>query len=165
MARGRNNLQWLFTPPGADALDWQKEGWDKYMAPLLYPEGHPRAGQYRDSVSVEDVQEAAMPLAEGLFPPNYLDEPMLHVSKRINFDELNQAASRLWNRNDPAATAGPFYDWLMAAPEDPNAYPADLWLVAPPGHPDTTTHRAWLRDEIGRQVREQMEQERAQDGS
>jgi hypothetical protein len=147
-----NNLQWLFTPPAAGAPEWQREAWDKYMAPLLYPPGHPKEGGCRDSVSASDIQAAAMPIAEQVYPKEYLDQPMLYVpEKRINYNELNQAAARLYNREDPAS-AKRFYDWLVAAPEDPDAYPSDFWLPAEAGQPDAITHREWLQREIARQA-------------
>ena len=164
-ARGSGKLQFLFTPPASDAPSWQREAWDKYMAPLIYPEGHPRAGQWRDSVSAEDVERSAMPLAEKFYPPDYLDQPMLHIpEKRINFDELNMAASRLWRHEDPS-TAPAFYEWLKNAPEDPSAPPGEYWLPAPAGHPEATTQRKALSEEIERQAAQQIEEQRAKAGS
>jgi hypothetical protein len=164
-ARGEGNLRWVFTPPAADAPEWQRELWDKQMAPLLYPSGHPRAGQYRDSVSAEDVEKAAVPMLEAFYSPDYLDQPMLHVpAKRIDFNELNQAASRLWKRED-ASTARPFYEWLKAAPESPGAYQSDFWIPAQPGDPEATSYRAWLSEEVRRQAAEQIAQQKSGQGS
>jgi hypothetical protein len=165
MARGRNNMQWVFTPPALEAPDWQREAWDKNMAPLVYPDGHPKAGQWRDSVSPEDVQKAAEPIVAGMFGEDYLDQPIYYVpQKRINFNELNMASSRLWNRDDPS-TARAFYEWLKAAPEDPSAYPSDFQLPAEAGDPDAITYREFYGREILQQAREQMAEQRGQKGS
>jgi hypothetical protein len=159
--RGSNNLQWLFTAPDALAPEWQRKAWNERMAPLLYPPGHPRAGEYRDEVLPEDVLVATLPVAEESFLKESLDQPMLHAGqKRLPLKEVAAAAERLWPGRDPGSSRA-FYEWLVSQPDDPDQLPSDFWLPTRPDDPDATTHRAWLREEILRQAEEQLEAQRA----
>ncbi len=122
------------------------EAWDRHLAPLLYPEGHPLAGTYRDSVTLEDAVAAQVDYWGELTPAGYLDRPMLHVEKRIPYRILNEQMDTL-DLTDLDSVRR-FYDWAQEQPEDPTAYPADLWLPARPGDPEATNHAEDLAGRI-----------------
>jgi hypothetical protein len=138
--RGSAELQWLFTPPTADAPEWQRVAWDKYMAPLLYAEGHPRAGQWRDGVSPEMVWDSAQHVLPEVFTPDYLDRRIYVIEdKRIHWNDLQGLITSLGYDGSRPETARAIWERLEQMPDDPSAEPIDIQFPAPADDGD-----AWL---------------------
>jgi hypothetical protein len=127
-------------------IEKYKQAWERHVAPLLYPPGHPREGTYRDSVGLEDAVEAQMRYQEETLPPGYLDKPWLHIKKRVPYQDVN-VRQETWDYEDIASNRA-FYDWLLEQPEDPKAYRGDFWIPADPNDPDATTRRESLEQRI-----------------
>ncbi len=131
-------------PPSVPARIWrlQQEGereiWDRHLGPLLYPEGHPLEGTWRDNVTLEQAVEAQVGyMGERWYPGLDLDEEKLYIERRVPFSIL-QKRTETWDRDD-VQSSREFYEWLAEQPEDPHAYPTKVFLVADPNDPDTTT--------------------------
>jgi len=129
-------------------LDKYYKAWEQYMSPLLYPPGHPQEGEYRDNVCLEQAVEAQLEYFAATNPAGSLDRPGLHVRRHVRY-EVARDAQRGWNPEDLASTRA-LYDKLMAAPEDPRAPLADIWLPAAPGDREATTRREFLEGRLRR---------------
>jgi hypothetical protein len=127
-------------------IERYQKAWERHVAPLLYPEGHPQAGEYLDSVTCDAAVEAQLGYYEDISPPGYLDKPRFHLQKRINYSDLSKR-QETWDPSDSASTRE-FYEWLVAQKEDPTALRGDLWLDADPSDQDATTRREFLREKI-----------------
>jgi hypothetical protein len=127
-------------------IERYQKAWERYLAPLLYPEGHPQEGEYLDNVTCDAAVEAQLGYYEDISPPGYLDKPRFHLQKRINYSDLSKR-QETWNPSDFASTRE-FYEWLVAQKEDPTALRGDLWLDADPSDQDATTRREFLREKI-----------------
>lgn len=65
--------------------------WNRHIAPLLYPPGHPAEGTYRDSVTLDQAVEAQLRFYEEVTfgGEEYLNKPQLHIQKHFNYKDLN----------------------------------------------------------------------------
>lgn len=129
-----------------EEIEYHQKAWDKHVAPLLYPPGHPLEGTYLDSVTLDQAVEAQLGYYEETTPSGYLDKPHLRVAKQFNYRELNHRANS-WDRHDLASTRE-FYNWMVEQPEDPNGRWGDIWLDADPADPDALTRREFLAEQI-----------------
>jgi hypothetical protein len=129
-------------------LQKYRDAWQQHLEPLLYPEGHPQEGQYRDNVCLEQAVEAQLDYYEAVSPSGSMEQPRLHVRRHIAY-EVARDAQVDWNQNDLASTRR-LYDKLIAAPEDPSAPLSDIWLPAAPGDPEATSRREFLEDRLRR---------------
>jgi hypothetical protein len=122
--------------------------WNRHIAPLLYPPGHPAEGTYLDSVTLDQVVEAELRFYEEVIPGGaaYLDKPRLHIQKHFNYKDLNERR-RSWDSTDLRSTRE-FYDWMVAQPEDPAGRWGDIWLDADPADKDATTRRELMAARI-----------------
>lgn len=129
-----------------DEVEYYQRAWDKHVAPLLYPPGHPLEGTYLDSVTLDQAVEAQLRYHEETTPPGYLDKPYLRVAKQFNYRELNHRANS-WDRHD-LASSREFYNWMVEQPADPNGPWGDIWVPADPADPDAITRRKLLEERI-----------------
>jgi hypothetical protein len=122
--------------------------WNRHIAPLLYPPGHPAEGTYLDTVTLDQAVAAQLRFYEEIIPGGeaYLNKPRLHIEKRFNYKELNERR-RAWDSTDLQSTRE-FYDWMVAQPEDPNGRWGDIWLDADPADAQATTRGALLAERI-----------------
>jgi hypothetical protein len=129
-----------------EILRYQKS-WEEYLGPLLYPPGHPKEGEYREGVTLDEAVEAQLLYYDATDPRRgSLDEPKLHIMKRIPFEAVNER-QKTWDQTDLASTRA-FYDWLKAQPEDERVPMGDFWLPADPSDPEATTRKQFLRERI-----------------
>lgn len=144
----------LFQPPARDATPEDRQRWeDSPVSDLIYPNDHPCAGLPRDSVSPQQLIDAAVgePGGPSLIPSlPEIDRSQCHVQGNWPFFPLNQCARGL-NREDPESVAS-FMACLDALPQDPSAYPASIWLPCPADHPLATTMREFFGDLIAEHV-------------
>ena len=122
--------------------------WNRHIAPLLYPPGHPAEGTYLDSVTLDQVVEAQLQFYEDVIPggAEYLDKPRLHIEKHFNYKDLNERR-KSWDSTDLRSTRE-FYDWMVAQPDDPKGRWGDIWLDADPADRDATTRRQLMAARI-----------------
>ena len=122
--------------------------WNRHIAPLLYPPGHPAEGTYLDTVTLDQAVAAQLRFYEEIIPGGeaYLNKPRLHIEKRFNYKELNERR-RAWDSTDLQSTRE-FYEWMVAQPEDPNGRWGDIWLDADPADAQATTRGAQLAERI-----------------
>lgn len=127
-----------------------RHAWNRHIAPLLYPPGHPAEGTYLDTVTLDQAVEAQLRFYEEIIPggQEYLNKPRLHIEKRFNYKQLNERR-RAWDSTDLQSTRE-FYDWMVAQPEDPAGRWGDIWLDADPADQEATTRR----DRLAQRIRE-----------
>ena len=137
-----------YQPPPEEMGAHLRDRWRKLVGELLYPEGHPRAGQPLDSVTPEQLADAAVEYYEQLAPGGLLDRPVHIVRLQMPFREFNMLRGRVGDgaqlarivRNTPPDPDAPVYD--------PYFIPGRL------GDPDTSTPRQYYRQESLEEARE-----------
>jgi hypothetical protein len=107
------------------------------VAPLVYPEGHPRAGQYREGVSLQEAVDARLEFARSLFPDGELDRPYHHIVKQISYATVNKLAEG-WKAQDPVS-GDEYARRLREVPAEPEAREQNLWIPGTATDPQTTT--------------------------
>jgi hypothetical protein len=127
---------WLYKPPGSGGGP-RREAWDRYIEPLVYPPGHPRAGEYRDGVTLDQVVDARMQYLKTLFPENELNRPQHHIVKQISYAAVQELTKGL-NPEDPAS-GDAVAAALREAPSDPEAPQQNLWIPGSTADPHVTT--------------------------
>jgi hypothetical protein len=130
----------------APELKKYQDAWAKYVEPLLYPAGHPQEGMYRDGICLDEAVAAQLDYYEAVNPPGYMDEPRLHVQRRLRYEVVRDLQAN-WDQTDLASTRA-LYDGLMAAPEDPNALLSDIWLPATPTDQAATSRREYMEKRL-----------------
>jgi hypothetical protein len=142
----------LFSPPPGAAPEQMAAWYESPVSELLYPPDHACAGQPLDGISPAALETAASEqlwkLLENL--PD-LDREQCHITGNWPFADFHRAFKRV-NRDDPH-TIATFIEELSEIPQDPDAYPANVWLPCP-GHPDATTMRAYYSGVLGAYVQE-----------
>jgi hypothetical protein len=143
-ARNAEFIAKLFMPPGPGASDAERQAWEESpIADLFYPQDHPCAGLPLDSVSVPVLEEAANgSLSKYLEAIPEVDRQQCHVQGRWPYHVLNTMYGRV-DREKPE-TVQPFLQELAAMPQDPKAYPADIWLPCD-GQAGATTMRVYFQ--------------------
>jgi hypothetical protein len=129
------------------------DAWKRHIAPLTYPEGHPLAGQYRDSVGIDQAVDAQVDYWREMLPEGHLDQPILYFEKSIDIRALNERI-KSWDRADPASGRA-FYEWLLEQPEKPGAYPTRLEIPVDADDPDAFPRAELVRRNI-RRVEQQI---------
>lgn len=122
--------------------------WDRHIAPLLHPPGHPSEGTYLDTVTLDQAVAAQLRFYEEIIPggAEYLNKPRLHVQKHFDYKDLNERR-RQWDSTDLQSTRE-FYEWMLAQPDDPDGRWGDIWLDADPADKDATTRLDLLAERI-----------------
>jgi hypothetical protein len=141
----------LFQPPGPSATDQERLFWDESpVSDLLYPTDHPCAGAPRDSVSPAQLTQAGNEaLGKQIDNLPNVDAEQCHLAGNWAFHPLNQAYAKV-NLDDPQTVLA-FIDEMASMPQDPNAYPASIWLPCP-GRSDATTMREFFQGLVADQV-------------
>jgi hypothetical protein len=141
--------EWLseaVQPPGPQTPPNRRALWDKRVAPLLYPSGHPRAGEPLDSTTPQQLAEAKAEYVLGGLDNPAFDVPYHNVEYQLTFRDINERA-RSWNRTDPESNRE-FREWLLAQPRDPEGIAGSVRILAEPGDAGATTLREDLAAEI-----------------
>jgi len=143
----------LFELPGPDATPQQRAAWEESpVSKLLYPQGHPCAGQPIDSASPAVLTQAADEALDKAIGRNpEVDQPQCVFEGKWPFSPLNLACSSV-NRDNPQSVAQ-CSDFLLGAPQDPNAYPATIWLPCSAGSGvQPTTLRQYYQQMVSTEV-------------
>lgn len=141
----------FFELPGPSATAQERLFWEQSpVSDLLYPEGHPCAGQPLDSTSpavLTDAGKAALAKSVDAIPD--IDTPQCLYQGNWPFFPLNQACSGV-TPEDPTSVAH-CTDFLLNMKQDPSAYPATIWLPCSMGQ-QPTTRRAFYEGLIADEV-------------
>jgi hypothetical protein len=151
-ARERYWIAKLFTPPGPGASDAERLAWEQSpIADLVYPAGHPCAGQPLDSVSPAVLNAAGEQAISSMLDsiPD-VDVPQCLFEGNWPFFPLNQACSSV-NRDDPQSVAR-CSNALQTMQQDPKAYPAVIWLPCDGSGGQPTTRREFFQNMVHEQV-------------
>jgi hypothetical protein len=127
---------WLYQAPGEKNRS-QREAWERYVEPLVYPPGHPRAGEYRDGLTLNDVVRARMEYLRTVLPQDELDRPQHHIVKQISYATV-QELMKSYRADDPAS-GDAVAAALREAPSEPEAPQQNLWVPGTSSDPHATT--------------------------
>ncbi len=142
--------------PGPRRPEAQKV-WDRRLAPLLHPAGHPRAGRFREGVALEQAVEAIEAYQQEIHaddPPAHV--PLLQVERHLTLSDARDLTPGLdWRLSEDRVR---IYEILRDTSfENPGAPLRPFTFLAPPeGHPDATTRAERERARALDAVREQL---------
>jgi hypothetical protein len=150
-AQERAFISRFFELPGPNATQQERDFWEQSpVADLLYPQGHPCAGQPLDSTSPAVLAQAGKEaLAKSIDSIPDVDTPQCVYQGNWPFFPLNQACSSVVPE-DPVSVAH-CTDFLLNMQQDPSAYPATIWLPCSMGQ-QPTTRRAFYEGLIADEV-------------
>jgi hypothetical protein len=127
----------LYRAPSGNAHKSQRDAWERLVAPLVYPPDHPRAGQYREGVTLQEAVDARLEYAKSIFPEDELHRPYHHIVKQISYPTVNKLAEG-WKAQD-LASGDEYARRLRETPSEPGAREQNLWIPGSPSDPQTTT--------------------------
>jgi hypothetical protein len=144
----------LLEQPGRNASEADRLAWEQSpVADLLYPPDHACAGQPLDSTSPAVLTAAAEEaLDKQLANIDNAKVPQCLYQGNWPFQPLNQACSGV-DEDNPDSVAR-CTDFLMTAPQDPQAYPATIWLPCTPNGGQPTTLQAFYEGMVAEQVQQ-----------
>ncbi len=100
----------------------QRRLWEAHVAPLLYPAGHPRAGEPLDHVGPGDLAAAADAMIRAMLPPEMLETPRRVLRLQQSFLTVQRIQAE-------HGIGRAFADAVEALPPDPQAPVYDPYFV------------------------------------